>query len=70
MKAAKSIATLYKIVKETSGDIEAKNFVTDILFNILSDLHEQNIPVSEESIEKLLEENAQDFIQASKNHVA
>ncbi len=33
---------------------------------ILSELHDENIPVTEEEVEKRLAEKADDFLQASK----
>ena len=52
------------------GPVEAKNFVSEILFNAISELQEEQKPISEEEIEKKLSKKVQDYQQASKAQVA
>lgn len=70
MEAGKSIETLYKIINKVMGPVEAKNFVSDAIFNAISDLQEKEIPVTEKEIEKILNQKVQDYLEASKHDVA
>ena len=70
MKAGKSIEILYKIINELMGPVEAKNFVSDSIFNAISDLQEKEISVTEKEIEKILNQKVQDYLHASKHNVA
>ena len=67
MKAAESMQTLYEIVEQLKGSIIAKNFVSDSIFNIISELHEEKKTVTAEAIEERLAKLTQDFIEATKN---
>lgn len=70
MKATKSIETLYNVLLSHFGPIEAKNTVSDILYNLIDDLQESGLPVTEAAIEEKLAEKANDYLVASKNRVA
>ncbi len=70
MNTSKHIETLYHIINQHMGPIEAKNFVSEILFNAISELQEEQKPISEEEIEKKLSKKVQDYQQAAKTHVA
>ena len=70
MPASKSIVTLYKIIEKIAGPINAKDSVTDALFIILSDLHEEGLPITEKLINDRFAKYADDFVQASKSNVA
>lgn len=70
MKAGKSIEILYKLINELMGPVEAKNVVSDSIFNAISDLQEKEIPVTEKEIEKILNQKVQDYLEASKHDVA
>lgn len=70
MNSAKSIESVYEIINKLMGPIEAKNSVCDIVFNAISELQENGLPVTADAIEKLLSEKASDYLEASKNQVA
>lgn len=72
MKASESMSALYKIVDELKGPLEAKKFVSGTIYSIISDLQEEQKPVSPEAIEEELAKLAQDFIEVTrkKNDVA
>lgn len=66
MNSAQSIATLYKIIEEMHGSIEAKNAASDMIFNVLSDLHEKGLPVTEDNITTHFAQYTGDYVEASK----
>jgi hypothetical protein len=70
MNSAKSIETLYQIINKLMGPIEAKNFVAGTVYNAVSELQENNLPVTESALEAILSELADDFEKATKNHIA
>lgn len=70
MKSSESIAILYNIINEKMGSIEAKNFISDVLYNALSQLEDEGQAITEKSIEIKLQVKANDFLEASKDHVA
>jgi len=72
MKLAESLETLYRISHEVMGEghIEAKEFTVDVVFNAISDLQDQNLPVTAEAIEKLVGQIAQDFKEVAESKVA
>lgn len=70
MNSAKSIETLYNIIQKLSGPIEAKKFLADSLYNIMSEIQEENLPVTASEIEKRLSKKAYEYLEVSKNNVA
>ncbi len=48
----------------------SKEFGSEILFNAISELQEEQKPISEEEIEKKLSKKVEDYQQAAKTHVA
>lgn len=70
MSTSKHIETLYNIINQHMGPVEAKNFVSEILFNAISELQEEEKLISEEEIEKKLSQKVQDYQKASKAEVA
>jgi hypothetical protein len=70
MKSSKSLEKLYEIINSKMGPIEAKNFVSGAVYNAVSELQENNRPVTESALEAILSELADDFEKAAKNHVA
>lgn len=70
MKTSKYIEQLYKIIEKSSSPAEARHFVSASMFNLLCELEEDGLEISEEAIEKKLKELVTDFKNASKEHVA
>lgn len=70
MKAAKALVTLYDVINQKMGPIEAKESVTTAIYNVISELQERGLPITEKSIELMLSEKANDYLEASKNQVA
>ncbi len=70
MNSSKHIEILYHLINKHMGPVEAKNFVSEILFNAISELQEEQKPISEEEIEKKLSKKVQDYQHASKAQVA
>ena len=70
MKSAKSIEQLYQIIKSKYGKVKAKNAVKAILSNILDDLENEGLEVSEKNISTRLELKAKDFEDVLRNQVA
>lgn len=65
-----SIEFLYQKIKSKHGKTTAKKAVTAILSNILDDLEEEGLEVSESNISSRLSEVVKDFDQAIKTEVA
>lgn len=70
MNSSKSIESLYTTIKNQFGKVQAKQTVKAVISNIIDDLEEEGLEVSEKNISDRLEEQANDFVKASKNHVA
>jgi hypothetical protein len=70
MNTSNALEKLYHIIEGISDKVEAKKFVSDVVYTAIDKLHEQGLPVSAENLEKVISEKAQDFIDASKNNVA
>lgn len=49
------------------GPKEAKNFVSEIIFNVISEIQEEDKAVTEDEIEKKLSKKAEDYLRASKS---
>lgn len=64
------IESFYNIVHKLMGPLEAKKAVSDVMYIIISDLQEQNMPVCNEEINKRFQVYANDYKEASKNNVA
>lgn len=67
MKSNEAMETLYNLINDLSGPIQAKNAVSDALFNIISELHEEGLPVTGEALEERLTNYANDYLYAFKN---
>lgn len=70
MKSSKHIEQLYKLIEKSSSPAEARQFVSASVFNVLCELDEQGLEISEEQIERKLQELISDFKAASKEYVA
>lgn len=70
MKSTKSIEQLYQTVRSKYGKTKAKNAVKAILSNILDDLEDEGLEVTEKNISSRLATKAKDFEEVSKNKVA
>ena len=58
MPTESSIAKIYAAVKEISGTGQAKDYVSDLLYTIISRLEEEGVKVTPQKISKALEEEA------------
>ncbi len=70
MNSNKSIEVLYGTIKSKFGKVKAKSAVKAILSNILDELEEKGVEVSEQNISNMLTEKANDFLEATKSEVA
>ena len=70
MNPGKSIITLYKILEKEFGPAEARMSVSAILSNVIGELQDEGIPVTEERINEGLAKSVDDYGQASKADVA
>jgi nitrate/nitrite-specific signal transduction histidine kinase len=66
MNAAQSLEALYQILQNLTGPADAKATLSNILFNILTELQDEGVPVTAETIERKLAETADDFIETTK----
>lgn len=70
MNSVKSIEILYSIIQKKYGDDQARSAVMSIIGNILYDLKEEGLQVSEQNLSKQLDKYVDDFLEASKSDVA
>jgi hypothetical protein len=70
MNTGKSLVTLYQILDKKLGASEARMTVTAILGNVIADLQDEGLPVTETAIDSRLAKAAEDYIQATKSYVA
>lgn len=66
MKMKEAMESLYNVIYELSGPIEAKNMVSNAIFNIITDLQDEGLAITGDAIEARLVECAKNFIYASK----
>ena len=65
-KSAKSLGSLYQIIKDLSGPVEAKKFLSTTIYSAISELQENGTIITDQAIEAKLEETAADFKFAAK----
>lgn len=65
-KSAKSLGSLYHIIKTLSGPVEAKNFLSTTVYNSISELQDEGAIITDQAIEAKLEETTADFKYAAK----
>lgn len=70
MKSEESLALLYQILEPHFGAQEAKQTICVILSNVIGELQDHQLHISETSIARGLEKYAADFKFASKSDVA
>lgn len=66
MKTKEALESIYNVINELLGPIEAKNTVSDAIFNIITDLHDEGLPITGEAIKARLVEYAKDFAYAAQ----
>lgn len=64
--SAKSLGSLYQTIKDLSGPVEAKKFLSTTLCNAISELQDDGALITDRAIEAKLEETATDFKFAAK----
>lgn len=70
MTTSEHIEILYKIIDQHLGPIQAKNFVSEVVFNIISELQEEQKPITAKEIDSRLSKKVSEYQQASKSDVA
>lgn len=65
MKPTEALASLYQVIHQTSGPVDAKYMLSDTMFKIITDLHNEGVPVTAHTIEERLLKFTQDFMLAS-----
>lgn len=71
MNTSSSLVTLYNIIYEIAGPIEAKESVSTAVYLVIAAIQEQGLPITSDLIELKLAAYVQDFIEvAEKNKVA
>ena len=70
MKTSQNLEILYRIMYKHMGPIEAKNFLSDVIFNIISELQEEQSPVTAEEIDSRLSRKVAEYQKASNSDVA
>lgn len=70
MNSIKSLETLYNLIAALKSPQEAKTFVSEVLYDAIDEIQSEKLQVTEVELEKRLSKLAQDFLKASKNHVA
>jgi hypothetical protein len=66
MNSSQAIENLYKIIAERETPLEAKNLITAVVSNVLSDLQENGQAVTAQAIDEGLSKYADDFMEAAK----
>lgn len=67
MSTSKNLQELYQLINSNSGPIEAKNYLSTAIYNIISEIQEEGLEVTEELIQKKLEKEISDFGFAAKS---
>lgn len=67
MKTAQSLESLYQVINELHGPIAAKDFVSGAVYNAVSELQETGSQITADALEKILNDLAQDFLEAKSN---
>jgi hypothetical protein len=70
MKTSEYLEILYKIIDQHMGPIEAKNFVSEVIFNIISELQEEHKTITAQEIDSRLSKKVNEYQQAAKSNVA
>lgn len=70
MTSSKSITTLYQILDKELGSVDAKEGVTNMLYNVIGLLQDNGQQINEENISRELKNYVSDYIEASKSDVA
>ncbi len=70
MNSNKLIEILYSTVSNKLGHIQARTAVLSAIGNILHDLKDENLEISEKNISEKLHKYVQDFQEATKSDVA
>lgn len=67
MKTAQYLENLYRVGLKLHNGNNAKDFVTTLIFNVLSDIQDEKLEVTAEEIEKRLKVMSDDFSFVLKN---
>ena len=70
MSSNKALETLYFLLNTRFGENQARTTLTAILGNILFDLKDQGLEISEENISQSLQKYVLDFTAVSQSVVA
>lgn len=67
MKASESLIALYNVINKMSGPIEAKKLLSTAVYNVVCDLQDEGLEVSQQNLDERLAKVANDFITVTKN---
>lgn len=70
MNSSKSITTMYQILEKELGNIEAREGVTNMLFNVIGRLQDYGQQITEENLSRELSRYVNDYIEVSNCDVA
>lgn len=73
MKTSESLLALYEIFNDLEGPQEAREFVANSVWLILSDIQDEKLPITAEEIEKRLVSKASEYksvAEAKKKSIA
>lgn len=65
MKSTEALASLYQVIHQTSGPVDAKYMLSDTMFKIITDLHNEGIPVTAHAIEERIVKFTHDFMRTT-----
>ena len=67
MKTIKSMAELFNIFSKLTNPIEAKELITTIVFNAISEIQEDGLAMTEKELEKRINDKLNDYLEVAKN---
>lgn len=66
MKSTEALASLYQVIYQTSGPVDAKYMLSDTMFKIITELHNEGVPVTAHTIEERILKFTQEFLQSTQ----
>lgn len=66
MKPTEALASLYQAIHQTSGPVDARYMLSDTMFKIITDLHNEGVPVTAHAIEERILKFTHDFMQTTQ----
>lgn len=66
MNTIKSMADLINIISKVATPVEAKELITNIIFNAISEIQEEGLFVTEKELQKRINSSLNDFLEVAK----